>query len=71
MQPMLGFFVSANILLWASSLPLASLFPFFTFKEEYTEHFLRGNETPSSRRSLYLTFYGACNSFFIADWAQD
>ncbi|WP_170420659.1 hypothetical protein [Ruegeria arenilitoris] len=68
---LLGFFVLASISAWVSSLILASVFPFFNFKKEYTEYLLRVSGAPPTRLRLLLTVYGANSYFFKIDWGHD
>ncbi|EEX08533.1 hypothetical protein SL1157_0551 [Ruegeria lacuscaerulensis ITI-1157] len=67
----LGFFLLASISVCVSSLFLASVFPFFNFKKEYTEHLLRVSGAPPTRLRLLLTVYGANSYFFKIDWGYD
>ncbi|WP_170342084.1 hypothetical protein [Ruegeria arenilitoris] len=68
---LIGFFVLASISAWVSSLILASVFPFFNFKKEYTEYLLRVSGAPLTRLRLLLTDYGANSYFFRIDWGYD
>jgi len=68
---LLGFLMIASISVWVSSLILASVFPFFNFKKEYTEYLVRVSGAPPTRLRLLLTVYGANSYFFITDWAHD
>ena len=68
---LLGFFVLASISAWVSSLILASVFPFFNFKKEYTEYLLRVSGAPPARLRLLLTVYRANSYFFKIDWGYE